>query len=81
MLVERYSSDMMDKALAGVFWGMGTDPRQFEKVTWNIYQAKSRPMGLSVPMFKIEFGMGESDNEVVLMWIEEVARIEEIGNP
>jgi NAD dependent epimerase/dehydratase family enzyme len=78
MLVERYSEEVMEQALRGVLWGIATNPWQYDRVTAHIYQAKTRPLGLSVPPFKVNFGTGETDNEVVMMFIEEVTGTEGI---
>lgn len=78
MLARRYSDDAMEIALRGVFWGIATNPKQYDRATGNIYQATSRPLGLSVPPFKINFGMGKTEDEVVMMFIEEVSGTEEI---
>ena|SRR5215467_1083889 len=78
MLAQRYSEEKLAEALRGVLWGIATNPTHYDRVTANIYQAKTRPLGLSVPPFKINFGMGKSDNKVVMMFIEEVTGTEEI---
>ena len=71
MLARKHSPEMMERALLGVFWGIATNPQKYERVTPKIYQAKSRPLGLAVPGFKVRFTMGDTENEIVLLWIEE----------
>jgi hypothetical protein len=64
-----------------LLWGIASRPKEYGKVTWNIYQAQSRTLGLTVPKLKILFGFkDETENEVILLWIEEVTDLEGIGD-
>jgi hypothetical protein len=71
----RYSREVLEAALMGVLWGIATNPEQYDKVTWNIYGAKSRPLNL--PRFRIFFQIMDDDH-VLLMWIEELGSIDDI---
>jgi hypothetical protein len=53
-LEARYSREVLEAALMGLLWGMATNSEQYDKVTWNIYAAKSRPLNLT--RFRIFFG-------------------------
>ena len=60
-------------------WGIRTDPEGYEKYTWNIYAAKSKPLG-GIPPFTILFGIEPKDDVVVLMWIEDMGGIGQIAD-
>jgi hypothetical protein len=75
-LAQIYSDEMLDKWLLGLLWGIATNPQKYEKVTWSIYQAKSRSFD-DGPSFRIIFEMVDED-KVGLLWIEEVGSAEEL---
>jgi hypothetical protein len=65
----------------GLLWGIATNPRAYDKTTWAIYQAKSRSLGLVSPTFRILFQIQneyEDNEQVLLLWIEEMSATEEI---
>jgi hypothetical protein len=76
-IVERHSVDAVESVLMGLFWGIATNPERYDKVTWNIYQAKSRSFNPILPMLKVLFGI-KNENEVLLLWVEEVTDIDVI---
>jgi hypothetical protein len=69
----------LEAALRGLLWGIATNPERYDKVTGNIWQAKSRSFDPGQPRFTIIFGI-PNENTVLLMWIEEISSIEEIGS-
>jgi hypothetical protein len=73
----RYSDAILEPLLMGVLWGIANHPEQYEKVTPNIRQARSRSLNEGEPCFKILFSI-ENQDKVVLMWIEEIIGIDEI---
>ena len=78
-LASRYSFEALEAALMGVLWGIATNPERYDKVTGNIWQARSRSFSAGQPCFKIFFGI-PNQNSVLLMWIEEISSLEEMGS-
>jgi hypothetical protein len=76
--VERYSEEIIDAALAGVLWGVASHPERYDRVTGHMYIAKSRSVKPLHPRFRIYFAI-PNENEVLLLWIEELSTVEEIG--
>src|SRR2546425_9056092 len=73
-IVKRHSRDVILPVLAGLFDGIAKHPRAFDRTTWNTRIAKSDPLGLTIPTFKIVFQLqneGGKDEYVLLLWIHE----------
>jgi hypothetical protein len=80
-IVQRYSEEVIGPVLAGLMWGIATNPQAYNQTTWNIRIAKSRSLGLTIPTFRIFFQLlneGKESERVLLCWIEETNTIEEI---
>lgn len=80
-IVQKYSEDVIGPVLAGLFWGIATNPRAYGRTTGRIYIAKSRSLGLAIPTFRIFFQIQNPDTEdehVLLCWIEETNTSDEI---
>jgi hypothetical protein len=85
-IVGKYSEDVIERALKGVFWGLHTNPKGYEKVWGNIRIAKTRSLGLeNMPMLRLLFEIGnegksdQTDDEPIIMrWIEEIDALDEI---
>jgi hypothetical protein len=75
---DRYSNEIIDAALAGVLWGIAIHPERYDRVTGHIYIAKSRSFEPLHPRFRIYFAI-PNENDVLLLWIEELSTVEEIG--
>jgi hypothetical protein len=76
-LAIRYSDETLEGLLLGLFWGIATNPEQYDRVTWNIRIAKSRSLDARHPSFAVLFEIID-ENKVGLMWIEEINGIEEL---
>jgi hypothetical protein len=67
-IVARYSADVIEPVVRGLLWGIASNPKGYGKTTWNIYQARSRQFGLTVPALRLFFGFkDETEEEVVLL--------------
>src|SRR2546423_15583691 len=80
-LVERHSLDVVGPVLTGVTEGIAKNPRAMEWLTGNIWMAKSKYRGLTVPRFTIFFsieGTSPDTEQVLLLWIEEISSTDEI---
>ncbi len=77
LITKRHSVEVIESTLMGIFWGIATNPEKYDKVTWNIYVAKSHSFNPAIPMLKIFFGI-ENENEVLLLWIEEMTGTEQM---
>jgi hypothetical protein len=77
---QAYSDEVLEAALQGVLWGIATNPDRYERVTANpdIWMARARSFNDDDPCFKIFFGIPNS-HQVLLLWIEEIRSIDEIG--
>jgi len=73
--MRKYSPDVVDAALLGIYWGIAKNPDAYPRTTWNLRQAKSRSFG-TIPAFRVFFQIQDAD-VVLLLWIEEVGVIEE----
>ena len=57
-LAVRFGEEILDRALAGILWGIANNAEGYDRVTWNIRVAKSRAFdALSQPSFRIFFGI------------------------
>jgi hypothetical protein len=82
-IMEKYASGVIRSVLAGLLWGISTNPEAYERTTWNFRIAKSRSLGGTIPTFNIFFQIeneGAEDERVLLRWIEEATLIEETPN-
>src|SRR5712692_1503481 len=73
-IVQKHSEDIIGPVLRGLLWGIVTNPQAYSRTTGNIYIAKSRSLGLSIPTFMILFQIenaGAEDERVLFCWIEE----------
>ncbi len=75
-LTKLYPAWVIEPTLMGLLWGIATNPQEYDRATWNIRVAKSRSFG-SVPKLVIFFQV-QSENEVLLLWIDEERKIEEL---
>jgi hypothetical protein len=81
-IVARYSLDVIGPVLNGLYWGIAENPRAYSRTVGKIYLARSRQVGLTVPVFTIFFSIeneGREDEMVLLLWIEEANAIEDMG--
>ena len=81
LIVHQYSDAVVGPVLAGIMWGIATNPQAFDKTIGNLRIAKSRNLGLTIPTFRILFQIvnERQDNEhVLLCWIEETNTTDEI---
>lgn len=76
-LAQIYSDEVLESAIQGVLWGIAKNPERYDRVTGNIWRARSRSFDPEHPSFKIFFGI-PNETEVLLMWIEEIGGTEEI---
>src|SRR5437764_15326199 len=76
-ITERYSTDLIEATLMGIFWGLATNPEKYDKVTWNIYVAKTESFNPAIPRLKIFFGI-QNENAVLLLWVEEMSNAEDL---
>jgi hypothetical protein len=65
-IVGKYSEDVIERALKGVFWGLHTNPKGYEKVWGNIRIAKTRKSDQT------------DDEPIIMRWIEEIDALDEI---
>jgi hypothetical protein len=82
-IMAKYLSGVVRSVLRGLLWGIATNPKAYERTTWNFRIAKSRSLGGTIPTFSIFFQIendGAEDERVLLRWIEETNLIEEIPN-
>ena len=80
-IAAKYSMDLLTRLLAGAMNGIATNPRAYDCVLWDIRMAKTRSLGLEVPVFRIFFQIqneGKEDEHVLLCWIEEISAIDEL---
>ena len=81
-ILSRHSINVIAPVLAGLAWGIATNPRAYSRTISNLYVAKSRSLGLTIPTFMILFQIqneGEENEQVLLCWIEEISTAEEIS--
>jgi len=72
-----YSVAAIELTLLGLLWGITTNAEEYNRVTWNIREAKSRSFGAIPPL--VIFFQIKDDNEVLLLWIDEASRADEIS--
>lgn len=80
-IVGRYSEDVVGPPLSGLLWGIAANPKAYQQVTWLIRRARSRSLGLTVPVFEILFSIeneGQESESVLLLWIQEVSATEDL---
>src|SRR6266571_2855981 len=80
-IIRKYSEDVLDPVLRGLFWGIVTNPKEHSRTIHNLRVAKSASLGLTIPTFRIFFQIeneGKEDEYVLLCWIEEINPIDEI---
>jgi hypothetical protein len=70
-LAQKYTAEMLENALRGVFWGITTRAEEFPRYTGLIYRAQTESRSSEVPRFRIFFSI-ESDHRVLMLWIETV---------
>jgi len=73
-IITRHSRDVILPVLEGLFDGIAKNPRVFERAAWNVRVAKSDPLGLTVPTFRVVFQIQnekQGDEYVLLLWIQE----------
>ena len=75
-LAQAYSDETLEVFLLGLLWGIAANPEKYDKVTGNIYLAKSRSFDAG-PCFRLFFEIVD-ENKVGLLWIEEIGGTEEI---
>jgi len=80
-IMEKYRSGVIRYVLAGLLWGIATNPKAYSQTTWNFRIAKSRSLDGTIPTFSIFFQIendGVEDERILLRWIEATTTIEEI---
>ena len=81
-IIERHSLSVIGPVLDGLLWGIASNPKEYDRGTWNIRIAKSRALGLTVPRLQIYFQVqneGQSNEAVLLLWVEESSPTNELG--
>jgi|ERR1700692_2131495 hypothetical protein len=81
-IVQQHSEEVIGPVLAGLIWGIATNPQAYDRTTWNMRVAKSSSLGLTIPTFRIFFQIlneGKNDEQVLLCWIEETSSIDEVA--
>jgi hypothetical protein len=74
-IVAKYSVEIIDRVLRGVFWGLATNPVAYERLWGPFRIAKTRSLGLELPMFRIFFQIeneGTSNERILLCWVDEI---------
>ncbi len=80
--VAKYSLAVLGPVLDGIRWGIASNPKGYDRVTWNIREARNDTLGLTIPMLRIFFSIENEDQEnesVLLLWIEEIGTSNELG--
>lgn len=80
-IMEKYASGVVHSVLAGLLWGIATNPQAYSLTAWDFRIAKSRSLGGTIPTFRIFFQIeneGADDERVLLRWIEKADTMEEI---
>lgn len=80
-IIHRYSEEVIGPVLAGIMWGIATNPQAYDKTVGSIRVAKSRSLGLTIPTFRIFFQIVDERQEnerVLLCWIDETNTSDEI---
>lgn len=80
-IVGRHSPDVIAPVLSGLLWGIASNPRAYERLSWNIRIAKSRSLNLATPRLLILFQIeneGEDNEQILLCWVQESSPIDEI---
>lgn len=78
-LAQTYSDGVIEPILQGIFWGMATNPRAYDRVTGSMWEARSRSFNELDPRFRIFFGL-PNEAQVLLLWIEEIRDIDELDD-
>jgi hypothetical protein len=80
-LVTKYSLAVLGPVLDGILWGIASSPKGYDRVTWNIREARNDTLGLTIPILRIFFSIEKEDQEdehVLLLWIEEIGTTGEL---
>ncbi len=83
-IVAKHSLGVIGPVLDGIRWGIASNPKGYDRVTWNIREARNDTLGLTVPMLRIFFSIEKEDQEdenVLLLWVEEIPTTNELGQP
>ena len=81
-IVAKHSLAVLGPVLDGIRWGIASNPKGYDRVTWNIREARNDTLGLTIPMLRIFFSIEKEDQEdenVLLLWIEEIGTTSELG--
>ena len=80
-IMQKYASGVIHLVLAGLLWGIATNPQAYSLTAWNFRIAKTRSLGGTIPTFRIFFQIeneGTGEERVLLRWIEKTDTMEEI---
>jgi hypothetical protein len=77
-IAQTYSDEVLERLLNGVFWGMATNPEEYERVAANIRRARTRSPDPHDPRFDVLFEIKDVDT-VGLLWIEEISALEDLS--
>jgi hypothetical protein len=80
-IIHKYSDNVIGPILAGVMWGIATNPKAYSRTIGTIREAKTRSFGLTTPTFRVFFQIMNEDRDdeyVLLCWIEETSTTDEI---
>jgi hypothetical protein len=77
-IAQTYSDEVLERLLLGVFWGLATNPEQYDKITWNLRRARTMSFDQEDPRFDILFEIRDDDT-IGLLWIQETGGIEELS--
>lgn len=81
-IMEKHSVSVIGPVIDGLLWGIASGPKGYDKVTWNIRMGRSDNLGLTIPQVTIFFSIeneDQSDEHILLLWIEELGSIDELG--
>jgi hypothetical protein len=77
-IAQTYSDEVLETLLNGVFWGMATNPEEYERVTANIRRARTTSPDPDDPRFDILFEIND-ENTIGILWIEEISALEDLS--
>jgi hypothetical protein len=76
-IAQTYSDELLETLLLGLFWGIASNPEQYDKISWNIRRARSTSFDPEDPRFDVLFEI-KDENTVGLLWIQETSGIDEL---
>jgi hypothetical protein len=80
-IVQFYSREVIVPVLTGLLDAIARSPQSFGVTIWPWRLARSDSLGLTIPTFRIVFGIldeGRESERVLLLWIQENSAFDEI---